>query len=325
MATAAKPTKAIEVNGIFKKGHFKLGMWGARRGSPAQVVHDGDTVGLNTPLNFSSRFLGIDAPEISFPIRTKDTFVSIGDAKWEAFWTSGEWKNMPLKAALLSNLSARIGNGAGVAANHQKLAKQAEKELTDMILADQNASATTNDEFEFFLSFGYEVLDQYGRMLCYLNAERDIFTPPAVADRLSYNERLLASGAAVPYFIFPNLQPFMAGRPFDAGTIAPAGFWASVNAASKLREARQAVAAARAAGKGVFSPTDGLIVLPYELRYIARLDSAGPDRYVIDLGKPGGTRMLKPDRYVSIKNVEDRLFVPREFVPLFAMNGWQVP
>lgn len=325
MVTATKPTKAIEVNGILKTGHFKLGMRGTQRGSPAQEVHDGDTVGLNTPLNFSSRFLGIDAPEISFTIRTKSTFEGIGNAQWDAFWTSGAWKNMPLKPALLSHLSARIGNGAQVAANHEKLAKQAEKELTEMIVADQAATSTTADQFDFFLAFGYEVLDQYGRMLCYLNAERSMFTPPATANRLSYNERLLASGAAVPFFIFPNLQPFMAGRPFDVTAIAPAGFWAAVKAASKLKEARQAVAAARAAGKGVFAASGGLVVLPYELRYLARLGSTGPDRYVIDLGKPGGTKMLKPERYFSIANLEDRLFVPREFVPLFAMNGWQVP
>ena len=323
MATASKPTKAFEINGIFKKGHFKLAMWGPKRGTPAQVVHDGDTVGLNTPLNFSSRLLGVDAAEISFPIRTKDTFVRIGDPKWETFWSSGEWKNMPLKPALLNHLNARIGNGTKVAANHERLAKLAEKELTEMIVSDRTASATTDDEFEFFLSFGYEMLDQYGRMLCYLNAERAIFTPPAAADRLSYNERLLATGAVVPYFIFPNLQPFMAGRPFDAGAIAPAGFWTSVTAASKLKEARQAVAAARAAGKGVFSPTEGLILLPYELRYIARQGSIGPDRYVIDLGKPGGKKILKPEQYFSIAKVEDRLFIPREFVPLFVLNGWQ--
>lgn len=324
MATASKPTKAIEVNGIFKKGHFKLGMRGAKRGSPAQEVHDGDTVGLNTPLNFSSRFLGVDAPEISFTIRTKDTFVSIGDAKWKAFWTTGAWKNMPLDPALLNHLSARIGDGTTVASNHERHAKQAEKELTDMILAEQQASATTNEDFQFFLAFGYEVLDQYGRMLCYLNAERAIFTPPAMPNPLSYNERLLASGAALPYFIFPNLQPFLAGQPFNADAIKPVGFWKEVNAATKLKRARQAVAAARAAGNGVFASGDPLILLPYELRFLARLGSTGPDRYVIDLGNPGGTKMLKPEDYFSIANVEDRLFIPREFVPLFALNGWQV-
>ena len=322
---APKPTKALETNGVIKKGHFKLGLWGQGRGTPAQVVHDGDTVGLNTALNFSSRFLGIDAPEISFTIRTKDTFVGIGHDKWTTFWTSGEWKNLPIGPGLMHHLQACIGDGTRVAANHEKLAKQAEGALTELIKADIAASGKTNDEFEFFLSFGYEFLDQYGRMLCYLNADRAQFTAPAAASELSYNERLLATGAVVPYFIFPNLQPFMAGQPFDAVSIAPAGFWQSVHGAGKLSAARQSVAAARQAGKGVFAPNgEGLMLLPYELRFIARLGSKGPDRFVIDLGKPGSNKILKPEKYFSITRLEDRLFVAKEFVPLFTLNGWQV-
>jgi hypothetical protein len=54
---APKPTKALETNGVIKKGHFKLGLWGQGHGTPAQVVHDSDTVGMNTALNFSSRLL----------------------------------------------------------------------------------------------------------------------------------------------------------------------------------------------------------------------------------------------------------------------------
>jgi endonuclease YncB( thermonuclease family) len=325
MADAKRPTKALETNGVIKKGHFKLGMWGARRGTPAQMVHDGDTVGLNTALDFSSRFLGIDAPEISFTIRTKDTFVGVGDAKWVTFWTSGEWKNLPITATLMHHLEGRVGDGTKVAANHEKLAKQAEKTLTELIAADIAAAGKTTDDFEFFLAFGYEFLDQYGRMLCYLNADRTQFAAPAVANELSYNERLLATGAVVPYFIFPNLQPFMSGQPFDAASIVPAGFWKSIHAAGKLTAARAAVAAARQAGKGVFAPNgEGLMVLPYELRFIARLGSKGPDRFVIDLGKPGGNKILKPEKYFSIAKVEDRLFVAKEFVPLFALNGWQI-
>jgi hypothetical protein len=85
------------------------------------------------------------------------------------------------------------------------------------------------------------------------------------------------------------------------------------------------VAAARQAGKGVFAPNgEGLMLLPYELRFIARLGSKGPDRFVIDLGKPGSNKILKPEKYFSIARLEDRLFVAKEFVPLFTLNGWQV-
>src|SRR5215211_2624903 len=113
--TAFKPTKALEVKGVFTMGHFKFGMRNNAHGTLKQEVHDGDTVGQSTALNFSTRFLGIDAPEVSFTIRTANTFVPIGHEKWNAFWTSGEWKNMPLHPTLSDHLAARIGNGTMVA------------------------------------------------------------------------------------------------------------------------------------------------------------------------------------------------------------------
>lgn len=320
---AMNSTKAFAVDGIFRKGHFKWGRWGNRRGTPAQLVHDGDTVSLGTPLNFSSRFLGIDAHEISFTLRADDTFVATGDARWKQFWTSGAWRDLPLKRSLASHLAARIGNGEAVAANHHRLAKAAERALTELIVADMQAAGTDNEGFEFFLAFGYEMLDGYGRLLCYLHPERSLFVPPAVAPVASYNERLLATGAVVPYFIFPNLQPFMAGRPFDVGAIAPRGFWSAVEKAGKLAAAREAVARARDGRVGVFAQDDPLIVLPYELRYLARANSQGPDRYVIDLGRPGHDRLIKPHKYWQIDRLEDRLFVPPELVPLFVLNGWK--
>jgi endonuclease YncB( thermonuclease family) len=319
-----KRTKAIDVAGIFKTGQFQPGNWGSGQGTVAQVVHDGDTVGLRTPLNFSSRFLGVDTPEISFTIRTKDTFVGLGNPKWKDFFTSGAWKNMPLAPALKAQLSSRIGNGSKVAENHDKLAKLAEKALEQMIKDDLAASGRSEKDFLFFLAFSYEFLDQYARMLCYLHADRANYTPPAAPDKLSYNERMLSKGWAVPYFIFPNLQPFMSGQPFDAAKLTPVGFWKTVNQANKLKAARKAVADARTAGRGVFDPNDRLILLPYELRFIARLNSKGPDRSVIDLGNSGGNTILKPETYFTIANLEDRLFIPREFVPLFLQNGWQM-
>jgi hypothetical protein len=33
--------------------------------------------------------------------------------------------------------------------------------------------------------------------------------------------------------------------------------------------------------------------------------------------------MLRPQSYFKIPNPEDRLFVPPEFVPLFAAKGWR--
>jgi endonuclease YncB( thermonuclease family) len=322
----ARRTKAITVADEFKIGQFQFGMSGNTHGSVKQQVHDGDTVGLSTGLNFSTRLLGVDAPEVSFTIRTKDNFIDIGHDRWKKFWTSGAWKNMPLKPAVRSHLSGRIGDGTAVAANHKKHASLAHKELESLIEADMQAAGRTKDDFRLFLAFSYEILDRYARFLCYLNADKINFTAPKRPNRLSYNERMLRTGAVAPYFIYPNIQPFLKIDPFAAANITPGGFWKVMKSdkAKALRAARQAVAAARSAGDGIFDAQDPLILLPYEIRFLARLGSKGPERHVIDLGKPGSNNLLRPEKYFTIKNIEDRLFIGDEFVPLFQLNGWKV-
>ncbi len=306
----------------FKIGHFQFGFHGQERGSVKQIVHDGDTVSLNTSLNFSTRFFGIDTAEVSFNIRN-DSFVRLSDDKWTQFFVSGEWKNnFPVTPALRNHLIMRIGDGTKIAPNHDKHAKNATKALEVMIQADLDATGKTKDNFEFFLSFGYEFLDVYGRLLCYLVADKDNFNPPQ--KKLSYNEAQLANGMAVPYFIYPNIQPFLSIQPFEKDNSKPVGFWKNINASTKLQAARKAVSDARIAGSGIFDANDPLILLPYELRYIARKDAHGPDRFVIDLGQNGSNVILKPEKYFKIKNYEDRLFIPKEFVPLFTSNGWVI-
>ena len=161
-------------------------------------------------------------------------------------------------------------------------------------------------------------------MLCYLNADRSNFTAPMRPNKLSYNERMLATGHVVPYFIYPNTQPFLDNKPFEPDNLKPKGFWKAIKAAKHLQDARKAVAAARAAKLGVFSANNPLALLPYEIRFLARKGSKGPDRYVIDLSAAGGNKLLKPENYFRIKNLEDRMFIPREFAPLFLLNSWKI-
>jgi hypothetical protein len=73
-----------------------------------------------------------------------------------------------------------------------------------------------------------------------------------------------------------------------------------------------------------------LRLLPFELRYLARTTTyslnpsrPGPDRWVIDIAAGTGKLPLPPHRYIEILNVEDRLFVNEEHVPLFVKHGWQ--
>ena len=112
--------------------------------------------------------------------------------------------------------------------------------------------------------------------------------------------------------------------PFEKEVSSPAGFWAKILQATRLQLARKFVSDARIAQKGIFEANDPLILLPYELRFIARKNPHGPDRFVIDLGDAGNNKILKPQDYYKIQNYEDRLFIPKEFVPLFTGNGWMI-
>ena len=135
----------------------------------------------------------------------------------------------------------------------------------------------------------------------------------------------MIAGVAVPFFIYPNVDPFLSVQPFEKANLKPVGFWNNItNKAPLLNASRKAVSDARTAKIGVFDANDPLILLPYELRFIARKDSKGQERFVIDLGNVGSNIILKPEKYFNIKNHEDRLFIGKEYVPLFTTNGWVV-
>jgi endonuclease YncB( thermonuclease family) len=304
-------------------GTALLGAHGDVAGSVDQETHDGDTVNVRADGNFGVRFLGVDAPEISFTLPGESTnFQPIGSDGWKEFLTDpfaakyGEFEP-PLTAELRAHIEAHVG--AGTAENHERLAKAAQEALKGMINEDIQALQVDPTQFRFFLAFANEVMDGYGRMLCYLNRDQAHEPPPRPK---SYNERLLAVGAVTPYFIWPNLDPYK--RPSalvdavpEPGSAVPAA--APPEATKLLKEARESVRAARENHLGVFEQADPLRLYPFELRYLARRKP--PDRWVIDLGA-GDDVIHKPQQYPSIAAPEDRLFIPAEYVPLFVSKGW---
>jgi hypothetical protein len=160
------------------------------------------------------------------------------------------------------------------------------------------------------------VIDRYGRFLAFISQDR-----PKADRRPPYNDRMLAVGAGLPYFIWPNLDPWRTG-PLVNRVPDPADPLGANP--GKLGPARHAVAQARTDGLGVFSVDDPLRLAAFELRYLSRTSGGvrrEPDRWVLDLSANTG-RLLKPERYFEIPNSEDRLFVPAEFVPLFVSKGW---
>jgi endonuclease YncB( thermonuclease family) len=314
----------------FTVGIGQLGLRDGAHGSVDQEVHDGDTLNVDPVGNLSVRFLGVDAPEVSFTlpeqaIKATDgrpgeaTFVEIGDPRWEAFLSdpfSDSYGSIELEPGLRADLQARVG--PGTAANHATLAGAATAALRSEVSGDMQRLSQDSESFSFFLAFASEVMDGYGRFLAFINCNQE--KPPRPP---SYNERLLRQGQVTPYFIWPNLDPFRRQPlPVDAvpepGKVTPPG--APAEASKPLDDARAWVRKAREDKLGVWSATEPLRLFPFELRFLSR--RTPPDRWVIDLSAEDD-RLLAPQLYHQIANPEDRLYIPGEYVPLFEAKGWK--
>jgi endonuclease YncB( thermonuclease family) len=305
-----------QTQGGLTYGTFGLGIHGSGPGSVVQQVHDGDTVNVRAIGNFSVRFLGIDTPEVSFTLPGSTQFRSISDASWDVFLSNPFANNLPplqLDAALKANLVSRLG--AGAATNHAAHAGNAHRALEEEMQNDILARGLAKEDVQFFAAFAREIVDRYGRLLAWLNISDQSATRPA-----DYNTRMLQKGLATPYFIFPNIDPWRSQGPVLQAIKAPALFRQEANAPGKLRDARTAIAQARANGDGIFTASGPLRIHAFELRFLAQ--RRAPDRWVIDLAANDST-LLKPQNYHTVVNVEDRLFIPEDYVPLFVQAGWQ--
>jgi endonuclease YncB( thermonuclease family) len=310
--------KAIrKTNEGFSIGFARLGRRGSGRGSPGQQIYDGDTANVEADGNLGVRLLGVDAPELAFTLpeaaaeavdrRPGERFVRLTDERWENFlkdpFADGGAR---LRRSLREHLEPKLGPGC--AANHARFAETSKRAFRAQVEADLAELEQTRDEFRFFMAFASEVIDGYGRLLCYLN--RDQPRPPRPP---SYNERLLVAGEVLPYFIWPNVDPFRVQPSLVAAVPRP-------GASPPLRSERAAVATARDQGLGLWGGEEPLRLFPFELRFLARL--APPDRWVIDLAARDD-RLLAPQLYPRIDRPEDRLFVGEAYVPLFESRGWR--
>jgi len=309
------PMAIDQTQGGLTYGTFALGIHGAGPGSVVQQVHDGDTVNVRAVGNFSIRFLGLDTPEVSFTLPGSGHFRSINDPAWEAFLTdpfAAGLAPLNLDAPLRANLQARLGPGA--ATNHAQQAAVAHRALEQEIQGDMFERGLTTGDVRFFAAFTREIVDRYGRLLAWLNISDQSATRPP-----DYNTRILRKGLATPYFIWPNVDPWRSRGSLIQAVKPPAQFRQEANAAGKLRDVRNAVAQARHNGDGIFASAAPLRIHAFELRFLAQ--RRAPDRWVIDLGANDST-ILKPQNYHMVANVEDRLFVPQDYVTLFEQAGW---
>ena len=297
-------------------GHAGLGFRDGVTGTVRQQVHDGDTINVRALGNFGVRFLGIDAPEISFKLPGEGGFTGLSNIKWEKYLSDPftHWpRESRLDKDLIDHLKGRIK--PGVALNHYRHATEAEDELEKEVSKDLEDLGQTEEGFRFFLSFAYEVMDRYGRLLCFMNRYQKEGKRP-----LSYNERLLQAGMVSPYFIWPNINPFRGKKPLVNAVIEPKKAKEEVQKDKLLRKAREGFRRARREGRGIFSPEGLLQLEPFEIRFLA--GQRRPSRWVIDLSKKDDL-LIKPQKYYTIENQEDRLYIPEEYVALFVERGWK--
>jgi endonuclease YncB( thermonuclease family) len=299
-------------------GHVGLGMYGENIGSVKQQVYDGDTIIVRALGNFSIRFLGIDTAEKKIPLPGEDSFTSLSDPRWDAFLTNPfAPDDSPYSAGLTDYILNKLG--PGVAKNHKQHADAAEDQLEEFVQDDLTEMNVSKEDFEFYLRFAFEIMDGYGRFLCYINRDQPDANNPTPRP-YSYNTRLLINGMASPYFIWPNINPWRAYGSIVDAVLAPGTANDIAQDDNKLRQAREAIKNARQNEVGIFDGDEPLRIEPFEVRYLSR--NSPPSRWVIDLSKNDNI-LIHPENYYTIPFGEDRLYIPSEYVPLFVEAGWQ--
>lgn len=284
------------------------------------AIPDGDTAGVHLQGSVPVRFLGVDSAEKNIDLIVVQGGNDLDSPQWESYLTdpfAPQYGAFELDEDLASHLRSRMGPGAGV--NHRFHANNAQTVLIDLVQADMEALGQDANTFKYYVAFSFEVFDSNGRFLAFINRNQPDPNVPSLRP-LPYNERVLQKGAALPYFIWPNIDPFRDVSLLDA-VISPGMANKVAEATPALRRAREFVREARVHGLGLFNPANPLRFEAFEIRYLGRREA--PNRAVIDLSRDDSV-ILRPQSYFRIPNPEDRLFIPPAFISLFVSRGWRL-
>lgn len=316
--------KAIRTDSVNNRT-IGFAMPGLYRDEPATVehqVHDGDTLSVRPDGDIGVRLLGIDTPEVSFSFPGQ-TFLDLSDPQWNDFLRTPfdeRWGafSRPVPEELKSWIQSRVSGMPG--SDHHLHSQHATNELRQMVQSDMNVMGKDLATFRYYMNFGFEVMDGYGRFLCMINRNQPERNNPAPRPP-TYNLRMLERGRAFPYFIWPNVNPWERPESIEKAVI-PAGKAAQLARDDReLSMARRFVQSAREQHRGIFDSMTPLLLEPFELRYLSRREL--PGRYVIDLASDSNT-LIPPLQYFRVANPEDRLWIPSIYVPLFEKAGWRV-
>jgi endonuclease YncB( thermonuclease family) len=308
-------------------GFARCGEGASGPGTPAQLVHDGDTINVQLDGNLGLRLLGIDTPEISFSLPGapgaggNPGFAGLDSPRWSEFLASpfaDRWGPLasPIPERLRAWLTSRTGPDA--AAAHYEHAVASREEFRRQVERDMQVLQQDPKTFRFYMNFGFEIMDGYGRLLCMLNRNQPNATQPTPRPP-TYNLRLLERGRAFPYFIWPNVNPWERPETVEEAVIPPGAAKKMADADSELTRARAAVRKARSEHLGIFDSMRPLLLEPFELRGLARRNAAS--RFLIDLNADS-SELIHPLNYPSVPLPEDRLWIPSAYVPLFEKAGW---
>jgi endonuclease YncB( thermonuclease family) len=143
-------------------------------------------------------------------------------------------------------------------------------------------------EKNLVLSLGIQPFDRYGRMLVYLSGQ----------NQGSYNFKMVETGYAIPYFIYPNaVSPTEKGE-FNYDTMVKMS-----DAAIKAHES----------DLGLWAHNN--VLIPMELRYLTRREF--PVKYCADLVND----VIHPPYHYFKVPIEDRLFFTRKMLLLQLCMG----
>jgi endonuclease YncB( thermonuclease family) len=350
-----------------------------RMATAGESVIDGDTIQTAKEGLIDIRFCGVDAAERGITLDKKEynfIFNVQGDAQNKTqdltyVQTSdlSEYFSNPfdtqkysdtndfieaLGEEIVNNYLKRILNER-TAKNHAYHADRARTELMNLVENDIRRSIKASDRFQLYVEFPFEVIDAYGRFLGWVYYEKDkpfMKNSKKIRPALSYNEKLLRMGYAIPYFIWPNVSPLgetnmnlsvMQSLPYAKD------FKKCIEADTILNETRNYVRKARESKLGIFEEGNELMLLPFEFRYLLdrytgkgptskpiTCDNNNPDdansgkaskkpihRYVLNLNNLDVPTLEPPEYYYKIP-LEDRLFVDEQYVPLFSAKGYRV-
>ena len=170
---------------------------------------DGDTIGVHVAGSGSIRFLGIDTPEKSFelPIPGGAQGVSIprGGILTLTDPFLPQFRPLPLHAPLADHLRTTHRPRGWRGPSSPRRQRQAS--AAPLVESDMTTLGQDLDTFGYFLALLIRGIRRLRTLPGFHQPEPARRQQPRPAPP-SYNQRMLEAGAALPYFIWPNVDPF---------------------------------------------------------------------------------------------------------------------